>query len=93
MDANEAKVFIASKLAPKIRRTLTPADFSEAWTGLAADLKLSVVNAAIDGKEEAVGEQLGKMLNSYARTQAEIRAATMVANGTLDIDEFSEIFD
>ena len=92
MTPDEIKDFITSRLFPKKRGALTRADFNTAWVALPDSHKDALVAAAIAGKTEDTGAHVEAMLNNYARSLAATRADEIVANGTIDITEFNEIF-
>lgn len=93
MTPAEAKAFIADRLTPKKRAALQTADFVTAWQALTPAAKDAIVASAVAGKSEQAGQQIEHMLLAYARSLAEIDADTMVADGSLTLAEFSEIFD
>ncbi len=92
MTPAEIKTFITSRLFPKKRGALTRADFNTAWQALTDAERDSIVSAAISGNTEDTGKQVEAMLNQYARGLATTRADEIVANGTMDLAEFTEVF-
>lgn len=92
MTPDEIKAFITSRLFPKKRAALLPADFTDAWQALEQAKREALVNAAIAGKIEDTGGHVASMLNDYARALAETRADEIVANGSMDLSEFTEVF-
>ena len=92
MTPEEIKSFITSRLFPKKRAALSPADFTDAWQALDPAKREALVNAAIAGKIEDTGGHVASMLNDYARALAATRADEIVANGTMDLAEFTEVF-
>lgn len=92
MTPEQVKAYIADRLAPKIRATLTQSDFTDAWQALTPAERDSIIAAAIAGNTADAGEQLGQMLNRFARAAALDRANVIVSDGSMNLAEFGEVF-
>jgi hypothetical protein len=93
MTPEQARKFIADRLFQKMRGSLTADDFGIAWASLPEPRKQAIASQAVKGNIEQTGRNIQAMLADYAREKANVRADNIIADGTINLAEFSEIFD
>lgn len=93
MTPAEARKFIEDRLTAKIRASLDRDDFQTAFGNLPPAARDQIIGAALERNGSALAAGIDRMLDIYARQQANTRATAIIADGSLDLAEFSEIFD
>ena len=91
MDKPTAVAALTKRLAPRVLRELTWAQFAAAVTGLSADDKAAILRAVQGAEARTLGEVLLAHVRDHVRSLAASEADTLLADDAISLAELDQV--